>query len=111
MILILQKLEKFVIEAKKNAVSIPFTGKETQILLNEDEIVLKYKRAFKALKKRTTDYATIPCVSCEKLCFKREITFFTISDNNGFDSQQIWSDLINYHKLSNGAKLDVCIFC
>ena len=47
--------------------------------LNEEEIISRYYLAFRAFAKRSLDTPRIPCVSCEKLFFKREVLKFDIS--------------------------------
>lgn len=41
-------------------------------VLNENDIYKTYKQAFSKYNERCLDVAKFPCISCDKLCFKRE---------------------------------------
>jgi len=43
------------------------------INLNEDEIILKYSKAFTLLTQRIMDTPRFACLSCEKLCFEETL--------------------------------------
>jgi hypothetical protein len=44
-----------------------------EIDLNEDRIQDTYRNAFASLTKRSRDTPHIACISCEKLCFFKEV--------------------------------------
>ena len=87
--------------AKKNLVTFENFYDMDDSFLNEDTIIVKYNRAFKELKKITMDTPSNACISCERLCFKRDAIICKITESNKFDSQQIWSRLMEYNKSSN----------
>jgi len=47
---------------------------QTSIILSDDDIISKYHNAFKALTKRSIDTPRHICVSCERLCYKRNVS-------------------------------------
>ena len=96
---------------KKNIVTFENKDSEDTLVLNKNVIISKYVKAFKLLKKRTSDTSFIPCISCEKLWCKRNVTSFEILESKKFDSQQIWNRLMDHYKSLISETLFVCMFC
>lgn len=77
------KLDKALISANLNILNEIITlaqekadmykHQQTYIILSNDEIISKYHNAFKILTKRSVDTPRYICVSCERLCYKRNI--------------------------------------
>jgi len=68
----LETLNKIVIAAQEKADI--YKRQQTNAIASDDDIFSKYKNAFKALKKRLMDTPRYACVSCEKLCYKKNIS-------------------------------------
>lgn len=65
---------------------------QNNIIMSDDDIILKYSRAFNALTKRSMDIPRNICLSCERLCYRRnvrDIRKLQISPDN-----QIWRALM-----------------
>ena len=73
----LETLGRITLQARKETEALQKYN--TDISLNEEEITSRYYLAFKAFTKRSMDTPRIPCVSCEKLCFEREVLKLDIS--------------------------------
>ena len=79
------------------------------IELNEENIQLNYPNAFKALTKRSMDIPIHSCVSCEKICFRRDVT-----DINNFRKPlkvKSWLELMEYIREQNLECDYVCHYC
>ena len=69
----LDYLQKLHIEVKETLKSTEHE-QVFEIKLDEDCIKEKFSNAFEALRKKEKDTPIHPCVSCEKLCYRRNIT-------------------------------------
>lgn len=79
------------------------------INLNEGEIISKYSTAFTILTKRLWIHHVFVCLSCEKLCFQRNIV-----DGTKFRkplSGTYWKRLINYLNIDLTNTFYICKYC
>ena len=82
---------------------------ETVINLNEDEILSKYSKAFAVLTKRSIDTPQFACLSCEKLCFKRNVV--DVGKFRKPVSGEQWKKLIDYLQNNLESTLYICQYC
>ena len=79
------------------------------INLNEDEIISKYSASFTLLTERIIDTPRFVCLSCEKLCFRRNVI-----DGTKFRkplSGIYWEKLINYLNVNLTNTFYICKYC
>lgn len=67
----MQALEEIVILAQEKADA--YKCHQNNIMMSDDDIISKYSCAFKALTKRSMDVPRNICLSCERLCYRREV--------------------------------------
>jgi len=101
----LETLNKIVIAAQEKADI--YKRQQTNAIASDDDIFSKYKNAFKALKKRLIDTPRYACVSCEKLCYKKNI--FEIIRVK-IDTP-VWKDLMAYVRKQEINPQYICIYC
>ncbi|XP_036140365.1 uncharacterized protein LOC118644830 [Monomorium pharaonis] len=77
--------------------------------LSDDDIISKYSKAFKALTKRSIDTPRYVCVSCERLCYKRNVS--EISKVKTQLDIPIWRDLMAHIKNQNINPHYICLYC
>jgi len=68
----LDTLNEIVTSAQEKADA--YKHQQTDTIMSDDDIISKYHQAFKALIKRSTNTPRYACVSCEKLCYKRNVS-------------------------------------
>jgi len=51
---------------------------QTYTILSDEDIISKYSKTFKALTKRSMDTLRYVCVSCERLCFKKNLELINL---------------------------------
>jgi len=74
-----------------------YKHQQTYTILSDEDIISKYSKAFKTLTKRSMDTPRYVCVSCKRLCFKKnvsEINKFKVQMN----TYSIWRDLMAHIK-------------
>ncbi|XP_066600006.1 putative autophagy-related protein 11 [Prorops nasuta] len=101
---VLQEISK---EAQENAAA--HKEKFTEMNLNEDDIKSQYFLAFKAFTKRSIDIPKWPCISCEKLCFERNVTRIKIC-NKTYGSK-LWSRLLQHLDYKENDTAYICQYC
>lgn len=79
------------------------------LTLNEDKIMLKYSKAFTLFTKRSIDVPQFPCLSCEKLCFRKNIIDVT-KFKKPLSGKQ-WNKLINYLHINIKNTHYICRYC
>jgi len=47
---------------------------QTCTILSDEDIISKYSNSFKALTKRSINTPRHVCISCEKLCYERNVS-------------------------------------
>jgi len=85
------------------------TNIDTDTILSDDDIISKYREAFKALTKRSADTPQYVCISCDRLCYKKDV-----SKINSFRAQintQIWRDLMAYGQERKINVQHICTYC
>jgi len=88
------------------------TYKHQQIctILSDEDIIFQYSKAFKALTKRSMDTPRYVCVSCERLCFKKNV--FEINKlKMEMNTNSIWKDLMSHIKEHNINAEYICDYC
>ena len=103
----LETLGRITLQARKEAEALQKNN--TDVSLNEEEIISRYYLAFKAFTKRSMDTPRIPCVSCEKLCFQREVRKFDISKRTY--KGNVMQTLINHIVYKVGDVNFICRYC
>jgi len=86
-----------------------YKHQHTDTVLSDKDIISKYKNAFKALTKRSMDIPRYVCVSCERLCNKKNV-----AEINKFKAQiniPIWRDLMAHIKKQNINSQYICDYC
>lgn len=82
---------------------------QTDTIMSDDDIFSKYENSFKALKKRLIDTPRYACVSCEKLCYKKnvsEVRKITKKINN-----PVWKDLMAHVEKQQINPQYICLYC
>jgi hypothetical protein len=103
----LETLNKIVIAAQEK-VDI-YKRQQTDTIMSDDDIFSKYKKAFKVLKKRLMDTPRYACVSCETLCYKKNVIEMKNIRRN-IDTP-VWKDLMAYVKKQQINPQYICIYC
>jgi len=103
----LDKLKKIVSLAKEKVDM--YKNKRTNTTLSDDEIISKYRNAFTILKKRSLDTPQYICVSCERLCYKRNVS--QLNKLRAREDIPIWKDLMAYVERQNNNSLYICLYC
>lgn len=80
-----------------------------QIDLDEDRIIDEHSRAFHDLVKRSMDTPKWPCISCEKLCYKRNVV--AINRMRKPISGRYWSELQEHVTESEFESGNICHYC
>lgn len=99
---------EFECEFTKNNIKTT-THSAVEIDLDEDNIIASHAKAFKAFHRKALDTPSYPCVSCEKLCFRRNVT-----DINNFRKPVDTRAWLNLMKYTRSLSLDcdyVCTYC
>lgn len=88
------------------------TYKHRQIntILSDEDIISRYSKAFKALTKRSMDTPRYACVSCERLCCKKDVSEINRLEKQ-MDSSPIWRDLMAHIKEHNINSEYICDYC
>ena len=86
-----------------------YKHQQTDTILSDDDIISKYHNAFIALKKRSLDTPRYICVSCERLCYKKNV--FKISKLQTRRKNPIWKDLMAYVEQQNINPQYICHYC
>jgi len=97
----LKKLKKIVSLAKEKVDM--YKNQRTDTTLSDDEIISKYRNAFTILKKRSLDTPRYICVSCERLCYKRNVS--QLNKLRAREDIPIWKDLMAYVERQNNNSL------
>uniref|UniRef100_A0A8D8LG92 DUF6570 domain-containing protein n=1 Tax=Cacopsylla melanoneura TaxID=428564 RepID=A0A8D8LG92_9HEMI len=88
-------------------------GQEFQVgsvtFQNEDEIKTRYKSAFEILTKKSQDLPTHPCLSCERLCYRRDTT--EISKMKVLPKCDEWKRLMEYAQTNGISQEYICHNC
>ena len=101
----LKKISKEAIEKSRTTIPKSYEIKN----LNEQNIMSKYKNAFKQLTKRTLDTAKNVCISCEKLCYRKEV--IKIADMRKPLTSESWENFSVFAE-KNGLYSDfICKYC
>jgi len=103
----LEKLKKIVSLAKEKVDM--YKNQRTDTTLSDDEIISKYRNAFTILKKRSLDTPRYICVSCERLCYKRNVS--QLNKLRAREDIPIWKDLMAYVERQNNNSLYICLYC
>ena len=99
------KISKEAIEKSRTTIPKSYEIKN----LNEQNIMSKYKNAFKQLTKRTLDTAKNACISCEKLCYRKEV--IKIADMRKPLTSKSWENFSVFAE-KNGLYSDfICKYC
>ncbi|KYM96060.1 hypothetical protein ALC62_13287 [Cyphomyrmex costatus] len=87
-----------------------YRHKQTHTNLSEKEIFSAFNNAFKAYTKRTMDTPRCVCVSCERLCYKRNMSQFN-KFKVQMDGSPFLKDLMAYIEKHNIKPEYVCDYC
>ncbi|XP_070517894.1 uncharacterized protein [Cardiocondyla obscurior] len=102
------KLKKIISSVQEKADM--YKHQQTDIIMSDDDIIFKYQNAFKALKKRSVDTPRYICISCERLCYKTNIS----KVNNKIQTRRnnpIWNDLMAYIEKEKINSEYICRYC
>jgi|GEM_PF-3635344 len=88
-----------------------FSSNCAEIDLNENNIRSKFTFAFRAYTKRVIDPPLIACISCEKLCCKKNIHLIDVSRNISYGS--MWAKLMDLvcKRLERDDIYSICRYC
>lgn len=78
--------------------------------MSDDDIISKYSCAFKALTKRSMDVPRNICLSCERLCYRREVREIG-KLRISLHKFQIWRDLMLYAQQQTIDPKYICDYC
>jgi len=81
---------------------------QTSIILSDDNIISKYHNAIKALTKRSIDTPRHICVSCERLCYKRNVSQIKLQAQKDIP---ICRDLMAYVEQRKINPQYICHYC
>ncbi|KYN07689.1 hypothetical protein ALC62_01337 [Cyphomyrmex costatus] len=87
-----------------------YRHEQTYTSLSEKEIFSAFKNAFKAYTKRTMDTPRCVCVSCERLCYRRNMSQFN-KFKVQMDGSPFLKDLMAYIEKYNIKPEYVCDYC
>jgi len=87
-----------------------YKHQQTYTILSDEDIISKYSKAFKALTKRSMDTPRYVCVSCERLCFKKNVSKINKLKAQ-MDTSSIWRDLMAHIKEHNVNSEYICDYC
>ncbi|KAL1447888.1 hypothetical protein WDU94_006568 [Cyamophila willieti] len=76
---------------------------------NEDDIILRYKKAFQDMTKKSQDLPIHPCLSCERLCYRRD-TVEMAKMKKALEGSE-WQKLMNYALAQNIPQEHICKNC
>ncbi|KAL6433602.1 hypothetical protein ACFW04_006589 [Cataglyphis niger] len=103
----MENLDKALIQIDLNRLNeIVTSAQEVDI---DDDIISRYRKAFETLIKRSTDTPRHICVSCERLCYKRNV-----SKINSLQAQidiQNWRDLMAHIQQQKINAEYICNYC
>lgn len=85
-----------------------YKHEQTEIILSDD-VISKYHNAFMVLKKRSLDTPWYICVSCERLCYKRNVS--QVSKLRTRTDIPIWKDLMTYVQRQKINPQYICHYC
>jgi len=51
-----------------------YKHQQIYIILSDEDIIFRYSKAFKTLTKRSMNTPRYVCISCERLCFKKNVS-------------------------------------
>src|SRR5580765_2088899 len=115
----MENLDKALTDADLNTLSEMVTAAEekadmykhqqTDTILSDDDIIFKYHKAFKDLNKRSTDTPRHICVSCEKLCYKKNVS--KVNSLNAQIDIRIWRDLMAHVQQEKINAEYICNYC
>lgn len=78
---------------------------------HEDDIINNNIKAFKALQKARMDVPIIPCLSCMKLCSKKDVRHTDEFYPNNKAVQRVWDDLLHFHEQQLNDCNYICNYC
>jgi len=87
-----------------------YKHQQTYTILSDEDIISRYSKAFKALTKRSMDTPRHVCVSCERLCFKKNVSRINKLKAQ-MDTSSIWRDLMTHIKEHNVNSEYICDYC
>ncbi|XP_071582385.1 uncharacterized protein [Temnothorax nylanderi] len=103
----LDTLNEIIISAQQKAYM--YKHQQNRTTLSEDEIMSRFKNAFKAFTKRSMDTPRYVCALCERLLYRRSVSEF-----NKLKARldiPIWRDLMAHLEKHNITQQYICHYC